>query len=923
MINVMRIPNATYRLQFHAGFGFAAALEVADYLADLGGAWIYASPLLAARPGSVHGYDGIDPNRLNPELGTEAAFTDMTRRLAERGTGLLLDLVPNHMAFCGEAPLLADLFENGAHSAHRRFFDIDWDHPAPALNGRLAAPLLGDALSACLARGEIRLVLRGGTLGAAYYEHFFPLRRNAYAILDPDGDDAPGDLPLESRFAWTDAIRTLAAGAGEPPSVRRDDRVRRAKATLRRLHEGDPAVRDFVEVRLASFDPGRGGQKAVEALERLLDAQVYRLRHWCSAGREINYRRFFDINELICLRQESAAVFDHTHRLVRRLVKEGRIQGLRIDHVDGLRHPGAYLRRLRDACGDIYIAAEKILAPEEDLPLDWPVQGTTGYEFADRTTRLACRPDPRDRLSAIYRSFSGRSLGWADVCRSARRQVLEDSFGGDLDNLVRALRTAIAPAAPAPAALTAAATELLIRLPVYRTYGGDGGAQGPAARRLRPAAAVAAARRPSLKPVLDRVVDCLLAGEPHGGARMEAWARFQQLSAPLAAKGIEDTALYRFVRLVSLNEVGGVPSGRPEMSMAAFHAFLESRSRRWPHGLNTLSTHDTKRSEDVRARINVLSEMPARWAARCRDWRRWNEKKKEHHHGAAVPAANLEYLLYQTLVGAFPWSADDMEAFAGRIRDYMVKAARETKEQTGWLAPDTAYEAAQGRFVDRLLLPAAADPFLADLTEFARHVARFGVYASLTQTLLKIAAPGVPDFYQGTELFDFSLVDPDNRRPVDFARRREMLAALRARRVPDPPAPRLGEPPGEHDDRMKLFLVHTALRTRLRHASLFRSGGYRPLETGGRFAAHVVAFARIHQGRCALAVAPRWLVEVVPDGRPPLGEVWRDTVVKLPDDFPAAWSDALSGQAPIRGRILPLARLLERFPAALLLGGES
>jgi (1->4)-alpha-D-glucan 1-alpha-D-glucosylmutase len=529
-------------------------------------------------------------------------------------------------------------------------------------------------------------------LGRLIYEHFFPLRLASYAILDPVRDAAPGDLPPESGLAWTDALRTLAAGADEPPSVQRNDRVRRAKETLRRLHQEDPALRGFVEVRLAAFDSDRGGRQALEALERLLGAQVFCLRHWRSAGREINYRRFFDINELICLRQEAAAVFDHTHRLVRRLVKEGRIQGLRIDHVDGLRHPGAYLRRLREACGDIYITAEKILAPDEDLPLDWPVEGTTGYEFADRTSRLACRPDPRDRLGAIYRDFTGRSETWAGVCRLARRQVLADSFGGDLNNLVRALRAAIDPGAPAPEALTAAVTELLTRIPVYRTYAGDDGAEGPAARLLRRAAAEAVTRRPSLKPVLERLLDCLLAGAAPGAgteaaacAREQAVARFQQLSAPLAAKGIEDTALYRFVRLVSLNEVGGAPSGRLEMPPAAFHAFLRDRLRRWPHSLNTLSTHDTKRSEDVRARINVLSEMPARWAAHCTDWRRWNEEKKEHHHGAAVPGANLEYLLYQTLVGAFPFSADGLQEFAARIRAYMIKAAREGKEKpAGW-----------------------------------------------------------------------------------------------------------------------------------------------------------------------------------------------------------------------------------------------
>ena len=783
----MKVPIATYRIQFNPEFGFRDALAIVDYLADLGGPWLYASPIFAARRGSLHGYDIIDPNRLNPELGSEGDFDELIDRLREKKMGWLQDTVPNHMAYTGENSLLADFFELGKESVFASFFDIYRDYSANALSGRLAAPFLGDRLNSCLERGEIRPVLRNGTLGVAYYELFFPLRLSSYALLDPGSPDSSVSLPEEDETLLARAVRGLIDTAAASPSSNRDVRILEGKEMIRLLVDQNPEIRRFVNRRLEIMDPKKNGSDAVNSLKQLLSEQVYRLRYWKTAAREINYRRFFDINELICLRQERREVFEHTHQLLQRLVSEGKIDGLRVDHVDGLRFPGQYLRRLREACGDIYLVVEKILGPKESLRRTWPVQGTTGYEFADRVTRLFCRSDRQGLLDEIYRDFSGRKLSFDHVCRIAKGQVLKEIFEGDLFNLVESIRAAI----PAEAGksdtdtLTAAVREVLIRFPVYRTYGDKAGATGNDADLIREVFREAAADRPDLSRTLNVFRDCLLGEEKDAGgaeegiseARAEALSRFQQLCAPLAAKGVEDTALYRFHRLGSLNEVGSDPA-RIGISLASFHSFLAERAETWPHGMNALSSHDSKRSEDVRARLNVLSELPDEWRFQCSVWRDLIRDKKEHYKGAEVPDANVEYLLYQTLVGAFPFELEDLGDWTARMRQYMVKACREAKEHTSWLAPDSDYEDALGRFIDRLLSEKKENRFMKAFVPFARKVGRFGVFNSLAQTLIKITAPGLPDFYQGTELFDFSLVDPDNRRPVDFVRRKMLLEEI-------------------------------------------------------------------------------------------------------------------------------------------------
>ncbi len=929
---MVMIPPATYRIQFTPEFGFKSASGIVDYLSELGGVWIYASPIFAARRGTAHGYDVVDPDRLNPELGNEADFNELVARLGDKEMGWLQDAVPNHMAYSGENPMLADLFAWGEKSEFTRYFDISWDHPAKALSGRVAAPLLGDWLEQCLERGEIRPTLRNGTLGVVYFEHFFPLRLSHYSMLDPTSPGMEPGLPREFHHSWLRIIRRIVDNAQAPPSTGRDSRILEAKQGIARMMDQYPEVRRFVDSRLKGLDPQSGKPDAIAGLRSLLSKQVYALRHWRSASQEINYRRFFDINELICLRQERRQVFDRTHQGLIRLIEEGKVNGIRVDHIDGLNDPAQYLHRLRQTCGDIYVVVEKILAKDEALSLSWPVEGTSGYEFSDRVTRLFCRRAGQEALHAFYQAFSGRKASFARVCRMAKRQVLQESFAGDLNNLVHAIQMAADQAGHAaetdPEVLRAAAVELLTRFPVYRTYATRAEFTKEDARLIHgiteEAIQAVGSQQPDLIPALSMIRDCFLsdAWNLEGGstARFQAVSRFQNLCAPLAAKGIEDTALYRFVRLLSLNDVGGHPD-QMGISPSCFHAFLAERQKLWPHTMNTLSTHDSKRSEDVRARINVLSEIPDEWRLHCSAWKESNHREKPVHQGTPVPDGNVEYLLYQTLVGTFPFEPAALENYEERIQNYMVKAVREAKEHTSWQSPDAGYEQALCRFIHGLLFPGTEEEaFMADFIPFVEKISRWGACNSLAQTLIKMTAPGVPDFYQGTEVFDFSLVDPDNRRPVDFKYRARLLKAIQGGQRNPPQIPE-GNPVQEGFDRMKLYLITRALQTRRQRPALFHWGTYEPLKAvPAGFTEHVMAYARVHEGQYCLTVVPRFLTEMVPHIRAPSGDIWKDAVLRLPDKYPGTWTSAISGEQYAADSFLPIGKLFRQFPVALLMG---
>lgn len=916
----MRIPTATYRVQLGPNFGFQKLAGILDYLSDLGVSDIYASPIFKARSGSAHGYDVIDPNRLNPELGTHDDWDALTLKRQALGIGWLQDIVPNHMAYSSGNFKLAELFELGPRSGPAAFFDIRWDHPKPELNGRVSAPFLGADIDQCLNRGEIRLDCDASGLFIAYYEHRFPLALKSYPWVFGDSQSAAVEsypppvidwLRMVGRLAWWDET-----GKQNLNDIKKQLGVRFSESR---------DIRRFVDQRLQVFNSRADSTR----LAQLLQQQFFHLDFWRNADRAINYRRFFSINELIAVRQEEPEVFDQTHALVLRLTRSGVFSGLRVDHIDGLLAPGVYLDRLRDACGDCYLIVEKITAADEALPSGWPVQGTTGYEFAAHLDRLFTFSGSESQLDAICAEFCGPTPDFQDLVLQSKTEMLNRHFSGDLDNLVAKFNALPGFHADPPAKLRSSLAHILINMPVYRTYLSDGSRGAIDAEILAEAIAAAADRRNDLKAELRRlehIMRSLSACEalnhlslPQDDVHRLAMGAFEQLCTALAAKGVEDTALYRFLRLSALNEVGGEPQRFGETS-SAFHRFAAQRSRSL--ALNALSTHDSKRSADVRARLLVLADIPEQWAARVKAWRQMNRAHPSSGNAGHLPDSAIEYFLYQTLVGTFPAEFGDWATYVQRIEAYMIKAAREAKHFTDWSGPDQAYEEGLKGFIDRILTKEESAPFIADLYSFSGRVAFFGRINTLAQSLIQITAPGIPDIYQGTELCDDSLVDPDNRRPVDYDRRRRCLADIRQEHERDPAGLATGLLSDGDHDRTKLYLIYVGLQTRRQNPSLFARGDYLPLVFRGPRARHAVGFARTLQesGWC-VTVVPRHLSRIATPEETfkARKDIWRGTCLELPSGAPRQWRNAFTGTAlETRDGMFDLGKLLGTFPVALL-----
>jgi len=991
-----RIPLATYRLQFNRGFTFDDARLIVPYLAALGISDAYASSYLAARPGSLHGYDIADHNALNPEIGTEEDYRRFVAALRERGMGQILDVVPNHMGIAEACNRWwNDVLENGPSSPYADFFDIDWEPVKRELTGKVLLPILGDQYGRVLENQEFVLRYEDGAFAVVYHDTRLPVEpRSATRILTARldalvttlGEDNPH---LQEYQSILTALANLPARTETAP-----DRVRermREKEVIRRrlarLAETCEPIRASIEETVGTFNGKSGDPRSFDLLDRLLDDQVYRLAYWRVAAEEINYRRFFDINDLAAIRMENPAVFAETHRLILRLVAEGAVTGLRIDHPDGLFDPPRYFLALQrerlaqlvrarlDAgppisepdredevaravaafearvvgadpgtpgCRPLYVVAEKILGRGERLPADWVVHGTTGYEFLNLVGGLFVDGRHEKAMTAAYAAFTGQRTPFADLCYAAKQLIMEVSMSSELYVLGHALsRLAERNRYSRDFTLnilTHALKEVIACFPVYRTYihgrGQDVSLQDRACVEV--AVAFAKRRNPTTNvSVFDFARDVLLLRYPEQGDetyRRDQLAfvqKFQQLTAPVTAKGVEDTAYYRYHRLVSLNEVGGEPD-RFGLSLDEFHRACLARQERWPAGMSATATHDTKRSEDVRARIHVLAEIPAEWRAAVARWHRWNRRHRVEVDGQPAPDKNDEYLLYQALVGAWPLafeSAEDAAAFTARIQSYMLKAGKEAKVHTSWINPTLPYDDALQTFVARILARTPANRFPTDFAAFHAPVARLGMVGSLAATLVKITAPGVPDFYQGTELWDLSLVDPDNRRPVDFAVRRARLEELGGR-IAAGDLRGLARELSDRwaDGRIKLYVIHRALGVRQAAPALFREGQYLALPVSGSGASHVCAFARRHGADVAITVVPRLVARLTGNGtRLPLGpDVWGDTRVVLPPDLPEGpYVDRFTGariRAGTRGGSegLAVAELLSDFPVALL-----
>ena len=871
---------AAYRVQLHAGFTFDAAAALAGYLADLGISHLYCSPSLQAEAGSAHGYDVVDPGRLNQELGGAAGYDRLVASLAEAGLGQLLDIVPNHMAVDGRANTWWwDVLENGPSSRYASYFDIDWTPPQRKLTAAVLIPVLGDHYGRVLEAGELRIQYHQGSFSVRYHEHEAPLSPRSVDDL----------ISRAAVRAGSDALRAIAVGLGGLPLATRIDpgavqqRHRDKEALLGRLAEvcaGQPRVASALAAEIArvNLDP--------DALDELLQRQNYRLAYWRAGSEELSYRRFFNIQTLVGLRMEDERVFADTHRLVLNLVANGDVDGLRIDHIDGLSDPQRYLERLRHATGGTYVAVEKILDRGEQLPPSWPVAGTTGYDFLNAVTRLFVDLDGARAIRQAYARFSTRAEEYPEVVRAAKLEIMHDELAAELERLTlllagiceshrrfrdftyRELRDAV--------------REMIAAFPVYRPYTCPGRTVVPADREHVAAALARAQRcRPDVDDELLRLIAGLLTVE-YAGADEGAFAvRFSQLSAPVMAKGVEDTAFYRYFPLSSLNEVGGDPGdlGDP---VADFHFAMEKGQA---HTLLTLSTHDTKRSADVRARINVLTEVPTAWAQAVARWADANQGYKRR----AWPDRNDEYLLYQTLVGAWPIDA-------GRLASYMEKATREAKVHTSWVHPDHEYETAVAGFVAAAL---ADEDFLADVGDFlAEHrIIERGRVNSLAQTTLLLTCPGVADIYQGSEIWDLSLVDPDNRRPVDYAARRHLLAKLHGASP---------EQAWDHaeDGGPKLWLIHRLLRHRQHAPECYHAASpYVRLEITGAGAGRALAFCRGDR-----------LAVVIPRRTAGLPAEWADGTVTLAS---GPWHDVLSDERFAAGEVA-VHDLLRRFPAAVL-----
>ena len=961
-----RIPRATYRLQLNQQFGFGAATAIVPYLAELGVSHVYCSPYLRARPGSSHGYDIIDHSALNPEIGRSEDFERFVAALRAHGMGQLLDLVPNHMGVMGaDNPWWMDVLENGRSSVYAEFFDIDWEPLNPALRSKLLVPVLGDHYGVVLEGGELRLEFERelGCFSVLYYQHRFPIDPQEYPrVLERAARALPVQEPddiVRAEFqSLITAFSHLPKRDQQEPQLKsernRDKELhKRRLAALCRAHS---ALAGAVDTALLALNGTPGEPRSFDALDELLDAQAYRLAFWRVASDEINYRRFLDINDLAALRMENEAVFEATHRLLFELVAAGKVDGVRIDHLDGLYGPGEYLQRLQDRFAlcvggtrsgnddktalPLYVVIEKITAGHERTLPSWPVHGTTGYRFANVLNGLFVDPAARDKMDRIYRAFVHGSPDYDEVVYESKRLILRTALAGELSVLAHQLaRIGQADRRTRDFTLNdlrRALTEVVACFPVYRTYVGD--KVGRQDRRFIEWAVARAKRRSRDADItiFDFLRSVLLGEIEQPGSELAHQARvfmskLQQFTAPVSAKGVEDTAFYRYVRLVSLNEVGGNPDHFGS-SLSAFHSASLDRSRRWPDTMLATSTHDTKRSEDVRLRIDALSEMPAVWRLNLRHWYRINRSRKRKVEDTLAPSANDEYLLYQTLVGTWPLEPLDetaLAAYRSRIQDYMLKAVREAKAHSSWINVNAEYERAVTDFVDGVLARRNGNLFLDAFLPLQRRIARLAMLHGLSHTAIKLASPGVPDLFQGSELWDLSLVDPDNRRPVDYDRRRALLAEISARCKDSAENLRgwlrsiLSSPA---DGRCKLYVTYRSLHLRRIRAELFRRGEYLALRAEGARAHHVVCFARRDPRSAVIVAAPRLLGALLEDAEAPaLGErVWGDTSIPVPWLAPRArlrnvlTGDEVEAQPHEAGPRLLARELLQHFPVALI-----
>lgn len=941
-----RIPTCTYRLQFNRRFTFAAAREIVAYLNELGVSDVYASPYFQAHPESPHGYDITDHNKLNEAIGSRQDYDGWMAQLQAHGMGQVLDFVPNHVGIANDGNAWwMDVLENGPSSLYAHYFDIDWQPLKTDLRNKVLLPILGDQYGRVLERGELQILFEEGTFYVLYGERRLPIAPGTYryileVALKNLAQRKDDDFYAELQSILT-ALEYLPKRTESDPK-RIAERAREKEIIKRRLERRcaqAPEVQRAIEKALAEINGNPGDPRSFDKLDELLNAQSYRLAFWRVAAEEINYRRFFDVNDLAAIRVELPKVFDAIHRLVLELVSAGAVTGLRIDHPDGLYLPREYFEKLQQRSakvlgiglpGDgraIYMVAEKILTGAETLRKEWPVHGTTGYDFANLATQLLVDSSAETSITKTFHRFIGHSVPFGHLLYAKKLLVMKLALANDVDvlgNLLDRLSERNRWYRDFTLeALSRAVRETIACFPVYRTYVEPGEPVTEEDREIVERAITAAKRRnPAMEEsIFNFLRDVLLLRSPQDldaegrAAHAQFVLKFQQTTGPVMGKGLEDTVFYIYNRLPALNEVGGEPQ-QFGVSIDVFHKRSVDRQRDWPATLLATSTHDTKRSEDARARMVAISEIPELWRRSLQRWSTANHRWKRTVNDLEAPDANEEYLLYQTLLGTWPIQADGEPEpvpapdYIERIQAYTAKALKEAKMNTSWIQPNEEWDAAMHDFVAKILDSSPRNKFLLTFLPAAKEIARFGAINSLTQTLLKLTSPGVPDIYQGTEIWDYSLVDPDNRRAVDYELRRQMLKSLASAT----PEELMQTWP---DGRIKMFVTKHVLQLRRSHADLFGRGEYLPLQTSGTFAECCVSFIRRLDNNWIAVIAPRLSSRI---GFPPIGEAWQDTTIQLPETFSLKGAHNLFTCQPIRHRKrqVDVADVLSVLPFAVI-----
>ena len=892
-------PTATYRLQLSPDFTLEQLRHIIPYLHKLGVSTIYAAPIFAAREGSTHGYDVTDPTSLNKAIGSEKELKEISRLLKEKKMGWLQDIVPNHMAYSQDNKWLMDVLEKGPNSSYVTFFDL-WEELADRKEeAQFMTPFLGSPLEECLKNSEIKLSTKEGSCFFNYYDNQYPLSLTTYAFLL---SNAPGEK-LQKAYLTAEELRS-------------DYQPETAEKLKKQLKEAHSEFSDWC--------------KEIESREKemkaLLDKQYYRLCYWKETENRINYRRFFTVNDLICLNIQHPEVFKTYHSYIKELVNGGQFQGLRIDHIDGLYNPGEYLNELRKLIGeDTYLVVEKILEKDEVLSQQWPIEGTTGYDFLSMLNALFVFTASGDDFTRLYQEFSEDQEGWNDLVWNNKKLILHKRMQGEFENLLKLYyKYELNAAAEKPEHTAEALSHFLLSFPVYRTYINSFPISDTDLDILNHSFGKAESRiSKEALPALHQLQQVYYpqASGIKEQERLHFIQRLQQVSGPLEAKGLEDTTFYAYNRLVSLNEVGGQPQ-HFGLDLVDFHAKMKSRQERIPLTLNCSATHDTKRGEDARQRINALSEIPDRWIKKVGGWRELNEGKKESINGVQAPDGVDEYFIYQSLLAFYPSEGEHKSSFVERLHQYMEKAMREGKRHSSWSAPNQEYESATKRFIDKLL---ADEAFMYTFQPLARELNQIGALKSAGQVLIKMMAPGIPDVYQGTELPDFSMVDPDNRRPVNYTQHQEFLDELI---TTEPKGPdQLHQNLYDHltDGRFKLFITHKCLIFRRQYPSLCTEGKYLPIACEGLHKNKVIAFVRLHEKTACLLIVPLFPAQISTEAAfLPAEKDWADTRLLLPAEVPAKWVNVFTGQEHQKSADgqLPLATLLNKLPLALLKGGE-